>query len=45
MDLLLSEPKVSKVLGKKHIREIFDCNYYLKHIDEIFKRVFEGAEK
>jgi adenylosuccinate lyase len=37
---LLADTEVMKVLGESKIREAFDLNYHLKHVDTIFKRVF-----
>jgi adenylosuccinate lyase len=37
---LLADPEVSGALGEEKIRESFDLNYHLKHVDTIFKRVF-----
>lgn len=37
---LLADPEVVNALGEAKIRESFDLNYHLKHVDTIFKRVF-----
>jgi len=37
---LLADPEVVAALGEDKIRESFDLNYHLKHVDTIFKRVF-----
>jgi adenylosuccinate lyase len=37
---LLADPEVSGALGEARIRESFDLNYHLKHVNTIFKRVF-----
>ncbi len=37
---LLADSEVVKALGVEKIRESFDLNYHLKHVDTIFKRVF-----
>jgi adenylosuccinate lyase len=37
---LLADPEVVGALGKDKIRESFDLNYHLKHVDTIFRRVF-----
>jgi adenylosuccinate lyase len=42
--VLLKDKDVNKYLRAKEIEEIFDLEYYLKHIDYIFKRVF-GSSK
>jgi len=40
---LLADPDVMGALGEAKIRESFDLNYHLKHVDTIFKRVFGEA--
>jgi len=37
---LLADSEVVGALGEAKIRESFDLNYHLKHVDTIFKRVF-----
>jgi adenylosuccinate lyase len=37
---LLADPEVVGALGEARIREAFDLNYHLKHVNTIFKRVF-----
>ena len=37
---LLADQDVVGALGEAKIREAFDLNYHLKHVDTIFKRVF-----
>jgi adenylosuccinate lyase len=37
---LLADQDVVGALGETKIRESFDLNYHLKHVDTIFKRVF-----
>lgn len=37
---LLADPEVVGALGEAKIKESFDLNYHLKHVDTIFKRVF-----
>jgi len=37
---LLTDSEVVSALGEAKIRESFDLNYHLKHVDTIFKRVF-----
>jgi adenylosuccinate lyase len=39
--LLLSDPDVQNYLDSKQIEEIFSLNYHLKHVEEIFARVFK----
>jgi len=38
--LLLEDEDVRKHLSKKDLDEIFDVGFHLKHVDDIFKRVF-----
>jgi len=40
---LLADADVVRALGEAKIRESFDLNYHLKHVDTIFRRVFEGG--
>jgi adenylosuccinate lyase len=40
---LLADPEVIGALGEAKIRESFDLNYHLKHVDTIFNRVFGQA--
>jgi adenylosuccinate lyase len=37
---LLADQEVAGALGEAKIREAFDLNYHLKHVNTIFKRVF-----
>jgi len=37
---LLNDKDVTKALGKKEIKALFDMGYHTKHVDTIFKRVF-----
>jgi adenylosuccinate lyase len=39
---LLADQEVVGALGEVKIRESFDLGYHLKHVDTIFKRVFEA---
>jgi adenylosuccinate lyase len=39
---LLADQEVVGALGEAKIRESFDLNYHLKHVDTIFRRVFEA---
>lgn len=39
---LLADQEVVGALGEGKIRESFDLKYHLKHVDTIFKRVFEA---
>lgn len=38
-DEVMSDPDAAKVLSKKEIESAFDINYYLRNVDEIFRRV------
>ncbi len=39
---LIADAEVREHLSEKEIREAFDLNYHLKHVDTIFERVFGG---
>ena len=39
---LLADSEVVNALGEEKVKESFDLDYHLKHVDTIFKRVFEG---
>lgn len=39
-ELLLGDPDVEKYLDAEAIEEVFSLNYHLKHVEEIFARVF-----
>jgi adenylosuccinate lyase len=41
LEELLADPEVVGALGEEKIRESFDLAYHLKHVDTIFRRVFE----
>jgi adenylosuccinate lyase len=38
--LILKDKEIGKYLNKEEIEEIFDLDYHLKYVDEIFSRVF-----
>ena len=38
--LVLEDQEIGKYLSKKEIEEIFDLDYHLKYVDEIYERVF-----
>jgi adenylosuccinate lyase len=38
--LILEDPEIREYLSKEEIEEIFDLDYHLKYIDDIFERVF-----
>jgi len=38
--LIQSDPRISEILGSEKIKEIFDLDYHLKYISDIFDRVF-----
>ncbi|NPA40443.1 MAG: adenylosuccinate lyase, partial [Thermodesulfobacteria bacterium] len=39
-DLVMQDSRITSVLSKEEIEKIFDVGYYLRYVDEIFKRVF-----
>jgi adenylosuccinate lyase len=39
--LLSGDPDIQKYLDNKEIGKIFSVNYHLKHVEEIFARVFQ----
>ena len=39
-ELLLEDEELKKNLNEKEIEEIFNLDYHLKHVEDIFKRVF-----
>ncbi|MFH1349835.1 MAG: adenylosuccinate lyase [Pseudomonadota bacterium] len=39
--LLLEDPDIKKSLTEKEIEELFSLDYHLKHVEELFERVFE----
>ncbi len=39
--LILQDKEIGKYLSPEKIEEIFDVNYHLKYIDEIYDRVFQ----
>jgi adenylosuccinate lyase len=41
-DLLLRDRDILAFLGKEEIEGIFDLRYHLKHVEDIYKRVFTG---
>jgi len=40
-ELLEGDPDIQKYLDKKEIEEIFSLNHHLRHVEEIFARVFQ----
>lgn len=42
--LLLAEPEVASTLSKEQIEQSFDMSYHLKHVDRIFRNVFQGGD-
>lgn len=42
-DHLLQDQDVTKHLKRNELTELFDMGYHTKHVDTIFKRVFNGA--
>ncbi|VAX23926.1 Adenylosuccinate lyase @ SAICAR lyase [hydrothermal vent metagenome] len=43
-DLLMEEKKISETLSRDQVEQSFDMTYYLRHIDLIYKRVFENGD-
>jgi adenylosuccinate lyase len=43
-DLLLEDPEIRQHLAADDIDNIFDLRYHLKHVDDIFERVFGNSE-
>ena len=39
--LLLEDPEIGEHLSREQIEEIFNLEYHLKHVDDIFERVFQ----
>ncbi|MBW1775151.1 MAG: adenylosuccinate lyase, partial [Deltaproteobacteria bacterium] len=39
--LLLEDSEISKYLAPEEIEELFSLDYHLKHVGEIFGRVFK----
>jgi len=40
---LLGDPKLKRYLSRRELEEIWNLNHYLKNVDFIFQRVFEGS--
>ncbi|HVB90084.1 MAG TPA: adenylosuccinate lyase [Beijerinckiaceae bacterium] len=43
LTLLQKDPDVSKALSAAELKDLFDLDYHLKHVDTIFRRVFGRA--
>ena len=43
-ELAKADPELESLLGKEKLGTLFDPSWYLKHEDEIFKRVFNEGE-
>ncbi|MBW2027830.1 MAG: adenylosuccinate lyase [Deltaproteobacteria bacterium] len=41
--LLMEDEEIRQHLSEKDLEEIFSLDYHTKHVDEIFRRVFEGG--
>jgi adenylosuccinate lyase len=39
LSLLEADRRITRHLGKKELKSLFDYNYYLKHVDEVFERL------
>lgn len=42
LQYLLQDNELVEAIGEEKIKECFDYNYFLKNVDNIFRRVFEG---
>jgi adenylosuccinate lyase len=42
LDLLKSDPDVSKHLSKSELKSIFDYGYFLRYTDDVFQRIGLG---
>jgi adenylosuccinate lyase len=42
LDLLKADRDVTKAVPPAQLETLFDLGYHLKHVDTIFKRVFES---
>ena len=40
-ELIMEDEEIRRNLSKEEIEEMFDLDYHLKHVDEIFERVFD----
>jgi len=38
--LIMEDEEIGKYLGREEIEEVFNLDYHLKHVDDIFERVF-----
>jgi len=43
LDLLSKDAELKKHLSKKELEGIFDYNFFLRHVDEIFQRLKLGG--
>lgn len=43
--ILLNDSQILKYLGKDEIKECFNLNHFYRHVETIFKRVFEHSEE
>ena len=41
-DRLLADPEISRHLSQAELEELFDLRHHLRHVDELFLRVFRG---
>jgi len=39
-DLIMEDQEIGGYLSKSEIEEIFDLDYHVKHVDDIYERVF-----
>jgi adenylosuccinate lyase len=43
LDFLKKDPEVAALIPDSELEALFDLGYHVKHVDTIFKRVFDGA--
>jgi len=43
METVMQDEEIAKYLTKEEISSVFDLNYHLTHVDDIFDRVFVSA--
>jgi adenylosuccinate lyase len=44
-DRLLADPEVMEYLSQDDVENLFDLDYFLKHVDTIFSRVFAETSR
>jgi adenylosuccinate lyase len=43
LDLLCADPVVAPRLGRADLEDLFDLDYHVKHVDDVFARVLGAA--